>query len=34
MDYTQKIREQMKRTGGVITNKELKTLHIPTIYLT
>lgn len=34
MDYAQKIREQMKRTGGVITNKELKTLNIPTIYLT
>lgn len=34
MDYAQKIRELMKKTGGVITSKELKKLNIPTIYLT
>jgi len=33
MNYTQKIREQMKISGGIITYKELKKNNIPTIYL-
>ena len=34
MDYMKKIKEKMKKTGGIITSKELKDSNIPTIYLT
>lgn len=34
MDYIQKIREYMRKSGGIITNQEIKNLNIPTIYLT
>lgn len=33
MNYTQRIREQVKISGGIITYKELKKNSIPTIYL-
>lgn len=34
MDYIQQIKEKMKKTGGVITSKEVRDSNIPTIYLT
>ncbi len=34
MNYTQKIRDVMNRTAGIITTKELNELRIPTTYLT
>lgn len=34
MDYIKKIKEKIKKTGGVITSKEVKNSNIPTIYLT
>lgn len=34
MDYVKKIKEEMKKTGGIITNKAVKDANIPTIYLT
>ena len=34
MDYVKEIKEKIKKTGGVITSKELKESNIPTIYLT
>lgn len=34
MDYAKQIKEQMKKKGGVITSRELRDFHIPTIYLT
>jgi predicted transcriptional regulator of viral defense system len=34
MDYAKQIKENMKKTGGVITSKEVRDSNIPTIYLT
>ncbi len=34
MDYVEKIKEKIKKSGGVITSKELKNSNVPTIYLT
>lgn len=34
MDYIQQIKEKMRKTGGVITSKEVRDSDIPTIYLT
>ncbi len=34
MDYAKQIKEKMKKTGGIITSKEIKDANIPTIYLT
>ena len=33
MDYVNKIKEKLSKTGGVITSKELKKYNIPMIYL-
>lgn len=34
MDYAERIRAKMRKTGGIITSKELNEANIPTIYLT
>lgn len=34
MDYMQKIKEELKKYGRVITSKEHKNCNIPTIYFT
>ena len=34
MDYIQQIKEKLKKTGGVITSKDVRDSNIPTIYLT
>ncbi len=34
MDYVKKVKDKMRKSGGVITSKELKDSNIPTMYLT
>lgn len=34
MDYVEQIKGKMKKSGGIITSKEIKDANIPTMYLT